>query len=276
MNIFTYEDYIKCIHTLRLNSVFQLAEDEAEYNYEQKKDENVYKDIVHIILEDTEEVVNLINNYIEIEEKVNKEELEKYESKFASNRYKLRREDILYKLKSRDIYFLIKYQDERDDNILYNMLNYCVDIIYDWNVNVKIKEDMKYPIVVPILIYDDNQQFEIPNNFSQMQIDDYIFDDYKIDFKYNLIEINKLSINNLVQKEDLFSNIIALKKVKKHKEFEKLLSKIIKMTDDKKLEKIKENLKGIVENFYKQFCEEEVKFFKNKISEKIKNRSILS
>jgi len=276
MNIFTYEDYIKCIHTLRLNSVFQLAEDEAEYNYEQKKDENVYKDIVHIILEDTEEVVNLINNYIEIEEKVSKEELEKYESKFASNRYKLRREDILYKLKSRDIYFLIKYQDERDDNILYNMLNYCVDIIYDWNVNVKIKEDMKYPIVVPILIYDNNQQYEIPNDFSQMQIDDYIFDDYKIDFKYNLIEINKLSIDNLVQKEDLFSNIIALKKVKKHKEFEKLLSKIIKMTDDKKLEKIKENLKGIVENFYKQFCEEEVKFFKNKISEKIKNRSILS
>ena len=45
MNIFTYEDYIKCIHTLRLNSVFQLAEDEAEYNYKQKKKENVYKDI---------------------------------------------------------------------------------------------------------------------------------------------------------------------------------------------------------------------------------------
>ena len=276
MNIFTYEDYIKCIHTLRLNSVFQLAEDEAEYNYEQKKEENVYKDIVHIILEDTEEVVNLINNYIEIEEKVSKEELEKYESKFASNRYRLRREDILYKLKSRDIYFLIKYQDERDDNILYNMLNYCVDIIYDWNVNVKIKEDMKYPIVVPILIYDNNQQCEIPNDFSQMQIDDYIFDDYKIDFKYNLIEINKLSIDNLVQKEDLFSNIIALKKVKKHKEFEELLSKIIKMTDDKVLEKIKENLEGIVENFYKQFCEEEVKFFENRINEKIKNKGILS
>ncbi len=48
------------------------------------------------------------------------------------------------------------------------------------------------------------------------------------------------------------------------------------MTDDKKLEKIKENLKGIVENFYKQFCEEEVKFFENKINEKIKNKSILS
>lgn len=276
MNIFTYEDYIKCIHTLRLNSVFQLAEDEAEYNYKQKKKENVYKDIVHIILEDTEEVVNLINNYIEIEEKVSKEELEKYESKFASNRYKLRREDILYKLKNRDIYFLLKYQDEKDDNILYNMLNYCVDIIYDWNVNVKIKEDMKYPIVVPILVYDDNQQFEIPNNFSQMQIDDYIFDDYKIDFKYNLIEINKLSINNLVQKEDLFSNIIALKKVENHKEFEKILSKIIKMAEDKKLEKIKKYLKGIVENFYKQFCEEEVKFFENKINEKLKNNRISS
>ena len=270
MNIFTYEDYIKCIHTLRLNSVFQLAEDEAEYNYEQKKDKNIYKDIIHIILEDTEEITKLINNYIEIEEKVNKEELERYESKFASNRYKLRRDDILYKFKSRDIYFLIKYQDEKDDNILYNMLNYCVDIIYDWNVNVKIKENIKYPIVVPILIYDDNKKCEITNDFSQMQVDDYIFDDYKIYFKYNLIEINKLTLNNLIQKKDLFSNIIALKKVKSYKEFEEILTKIIKIADDKKLKKIKEYLKEIVENSYKQFCQEEVKFFENKIYEKIK------
>ena len=109
-----------------------------------------------------------------------------------------------------------------------------------------------------------------------MQIDDYIFDDYKIDFKYNLIEINKLSIDNLVQKEDLFSNIIAIKKVKNHKEFEKILTKIIRIADDKKLEKIKEYLNGIVENFYKQFCEDEVKFFENKIDEKLKNKGICS
>ena len=42
------------------------------------------------------------------------------------------------------------------------------------------------------------------------------------------------------------------------------------MADDKKLKKIKEYLRKIVENSYKQFCEEEVKFFENKIDEKIK------
>lgn len=270
MNIFTYDDYIKCIHTLRLNSVFQLAEDEAEYNYEQKKEKNIYKDIIHIILEDTEEVVNLINNYIKIEEKINMDELEKYESKFASNRYKLRREDILYKLKNRDMYFLIKYQDEKDENILYNMLNYCVDIIYEWNVNVKIKEDIKYPIVVPILIYDSKQECEIQNDFSKIQIDDYIFDDYKIDFKYNLIEINKLSINNLIQRKDLFSNIISLKKVKSYKEFKKIVEKIIEIADVKKIQEIKEHLKAILEKTYKKFCYEEVKLFENKIDKKIR------
>ena len=32
MKVFTYKNYIKCIHTLRLNAIFQLAEENANYN----------------------------------------------------------------------------------------------------------------------------------------------------------------------------------------------------------------------------------------------------
>ena len=37
--------------------------------------------------------------------------------------------------------------------MVYRMLNYCVDIIYDWNISVKIKKGIEYPIIVPIVIY---------------------------------------------------------------------------------------------------------------------------
>ena len=33
MNVFTYKDYIKCIHTLRLNAAFKLAEESSKYRY---------------------------------------------------------------------------------------------------------------------------------------------------------------------------------------------------------------------------------------------------
>ena len=34
MEVFTYEDYIKSIHTLRLNNVFQLAEEGERYSFD--------------------------------------------------------------------------------------------------------------------------------------------------------------------------------------------------------------------------------------------------
>ena len=43
LEVFSYNDYIKCIHTLRLNAVFRLAEEGTEYNLEidkQKKEKD--------------------------------------------------------------------------------------------------------------------------------------------------------------------------------------------------------------------------------------------
>ena len=48
MKVFTYKDYIDCIHKLRLNAIFQVAEESASYDIgkEPKK-----KSIIKMILE---------------------------------------------------------------------------------------------------------------------------------------------------------------------------------------------------------------------------------
>ena len=63
MKTFTYKQYIKCIHTLRLNAVLQLAEKSAEYKV--NKNSNYLKDkLINIIFKNKEEIAKFINNFL--------------------------------------------------------------------------------------------------------------------------------------------------------------------------------------------------------------------
>ena len=50
MKIFSYYDYIKCIHTLRLNAVLQLSEEGTKYQLERKTTKNKHDKLVKNIL----------------------------------------------------------------------------------------------------------------------------------------------------------------------------------------------------------------------------------
>ena len=156
METFTYDDYIKCIHTLRLNSIFQLAEEEEKYNLgtikQKKNKESIYIKLIKRVLRNKREVANFVNEYIGMEEKIFGKDLEKYDNNFVLERFKSRENDIMYKLKNKDVYLVIRYQDKVDNNIAYEMLNTCVDIIYTWNLSERMKENTEYPVVIPIVL----------------------------------------------------------------------------------------------------------------------------
>lgn len=255
MEVFSYNDYIKCIHTLRLNAVFQLAEESTKYNLEtgkpKKKINNIHNEIIKKILKDKKEVANIINDFVGTKEKIEGENLEKYTNGFITRKYKSRDSDIVYKLKDKDIFFLIEYQSSLDNNVTYRMLNYCIDIIYDWNTSVKIKKGIKFPIVVPIVIYTGTEKWNVTKDFSKMQVSDYIFQNYKIDFKYNLIEINKISFKTLIQKNTLFSQTMALEKTRNYKEFKSILDEILVKSKGNLNEKLYDISELLLENLMK-------------------------
>lgn len=268
MEVFTYKDYIKCIHTLRLNAVFGLAEESAEYNLgtgkQRRKVDNIHNKIIEKILKNKSEVAGIINDFIEAKEKIEGEDLIKYTNNYITKKYKSREADIVYKLKDKDIYFLIAHQSVIDNKLTFRMLNFCVDIIYDWNSSVKIKKGIKYPIVVPIVIYTGTDKWNISNNFSEMQVSDYVFKNYKIDFKYNVIEINKLSSKSLIQKNTLFSYAMALAKTINYEEFKEVLNRILLVSKDEMKKDIYNISAFIFENLikdaYNQEFQEEIDF----------------
>ena len=197
MKIFTYKNYIECIHKLRLNAVLRVAEEGETYNLEvktqEKNKDKKHDKLVKTILKNPEEMAKIINEFLEPSVEVKGENLVKYTNSYITQKYKSKEADIVYKLKNEEVFFLVEHQSTIDKKMPYRILNYCVDIMQEWVKSKKLKRQTKYPIVVPIIIYTGIEKWKIPKNFKDVQISNQVFGDFKIDLYYNLIEINKLS-----------------------------------------------------------------------------------
>lgn len=246
MKIFTYKDYLKCIHTLRLNAVFELAEEETKYNLESKTSVNNY--LFKIILQDKEEIAQLINLFLESNRKIESKSLINYSSNYINKKIHTKDETVVYKLKNKEVFFIIEYQSILNNTMKYRTLNYCINIMQQRTKNKGLNKEINHPIIVPIIIYTGNEKWKRPENVKCKQIEDYIFQNYKINLSYNLIDVNKLSTKFLIQKGNLFGYSIILQKSKNIQELQKNKELIIENLQSKdELEKI-EKLSTYVEN----------------------------
>lgn len=188
MKVFTYKDYIDCIHKLRLNAIFQLAEESASYDIgkEPKK-----KSIIKMILENKKEAVEFINKHLKSKEKVKEEELERYISKYMEKKYKDIDLPIIYRHKNTETFFLIEHLDFVDNTIEYKILNYCIDIIYEWSKRRKFNSKTNYPKVVPIVIYTGQEPWNDKKRKREKTIGTNVLENYKIDIQINVIETDE-------------------------------------------------------------------------------------
>ena len=248
----------------------QLAEESAEYKLEQTEKRYSHDKLIKNILQDTKEVAELINQFVEPREEVKKEELVRYTNSYITKKYKAKEADLVYKLKKQDIFFLIEHQSSIDNNMSYRMLNYILDIMREWSRNKKIGRNTNYPIVVPIVIYTGNQKWKMPKNFSEKQIGNYVFERYKINLEYNFIDINKISKQVLLEKDTMFGYSMMIEKAKDDKELNENLFKIIENTNNKKyLEEIENMIVYLLNNVLEKKIQQELlEKIKRKVGEK--------
>lgn len=241
MNVFTYKDYIKCIHTLRLNAAFKLAEESSKYRLDIENAED--KKIIKNILKDKNEMTNFINGFLECKEKIENKNLIRYDCKYISNRHKVDENKLIYKLKNKDTFFILEEVYELDNIVLYEILNYCISIMQEWNITNKIRGENKYPVIVPIIIYAGTKRINNKCIQNKNQIGDFIFKNYNINLNYSLIDINKLSIEFLLKRNNLVSFGMILEKSKDKIELQKNLIKIPEnIKNDKKFKNLVNNL----------------------------------
>ena len=231
MNVFTYKDYIKCIHTLRLNAAFKLAEESSKYRLQ--KDNTKDKKIIKNILKDKNEMAIFINEFLESKEKIENKNLIRYDSKYISIRHKVDENKLIYKLKNKETFFIVDEVYELDNIVLYEILNYCIIIMQEWNITNKIRGESKYPLIAPIIIYAGTKKINNKCIQNKNQIGDYIFKNYNINLNYNLIDINKTSIEFLLKRNNLVTFGMILEKSKDKIELQNNLIKISEKNDKK-------------------------------------------
>lgn len=204
MEVFTYEDYIQAIHTFRLHAVMKLAENSEEYKISTK---NTNEELIKKILKNTEEIVNFLNDFTELKHKINAKELILCKNKSLDNH------KILYKLNNQETFFLICYQPELDNHFPYKLLTICIEIIREWSRNKKTRDIKMYPKVIPIVIYTGNDKWNFPKKIHAKQLEKTTYGENTISLAYNLIDLQKISNKELINKNTMFANILLLEKL---------------------------------------------------------------
>lgn len=235
LKTFTYSQYIKCIHTFRLNAVMQLAEGMTEYKLENTERRYLQGELIKSILQDKKEVAGFINQFVEPREKIRHEDIIHYTANnYITKRYRGKEADFVYKLKDKDVFFLLECQAEVNNKINYRMLNYCLDIMREWTKNSKTKRVTSYPMIVPILIYTGKQKWKALKEEKEIHEEEYDFEGNNPNFEYNFVDMNKFPTQVLLEKGSMLSYAMFLEKSEGMDELTQNLESIIASTVDKR------------------------------------------
>lgn len=203
METFSYNNYIKCIHKMRLNEIIRVAEEAQTYKIEKNEDEYTKK--IKDILRQKKEIIYIINNYLNPIEKVKSEEIEICNDRYRNTRYKEDEIELIYQSNKKNMYYLIYYQKKVNEKLSYKILNYCIDFMQDY-IRKKKENNKTYPLLVPIVIYTGKEKWQEQKTTEKF---------------YNLIEIRKIPDKKLLESNNMFGNIMMIEKSNNKKDIKR-------------------------------------------------------
>ena len=198
------------------------------------------------ILANKEEMAEFLSQFLGV--RLKNKELEVQKTEFINENFEKIESDIIYKIKDTEIYFLIEHQSSIDRNMPERIIKYSLALRDEMNRNVN-SRNQKYKVrvlVVPIVVYTGSKKWNVGINFSNMQISkedqkyklDQKYEFYKeflIKQKYKLIDINKYTKQELINKNTKMSKMMLIEKSNTKEELIKTLLELIKITEDKEM-----------------------------------------
>ena len=209
----------------------ELNEEQENYEILTNKDVNNKHDKTYrSILDSKKDATYIINQVLNLEEKIKQEEIEKYNSSFVTNELENKEADIVYKMKEKNIFFLIEHQSKVDYSMPYRLEEYRLEIIKS-AINVdKIKnKGYEIPEVIPIVIYTGKRKWNAKLYLHSIQ--DKRFKNVNLQ-RYNLIDINKYEEETLIKSDYLIDKMFLIEKAESGEKAEEAIAKAVKTTKD--------------------------------------------
>lgn len=222
MRYFSYNDYMDYKGNIDMNNYGRVEEEKAEYILEDGEINSQFEIIE--ILKNIEDLQDFLNEFVWVDEPIKQNDITYYNANQTTQENQIMYYDenenfeksnyenmITCKIKSKEIFVIIKELHEIDLNIIYKMLEYSLKIIK--GCEQKMLQNVRNPIVIPIVIYTGNKKWNT-NNYQLKQKINYIeFKSNSINFAYNLIKINELGNSELKKmKSKVAKKMLKIKK----------------------------------------------------------------
>lgn len=197
MLYFSYNDYMDCTENGEMYEITKVEENIARYEIRNRKKVQKQENQIIKILNEKIQLRKFLKeffNLLEIEDINYCNNIKCLSDKDINN-------NIICKIKGKEMFILIKVIENTDNNISYKMFEHSLNIIKKWNAEEKI-ENKRYPIVIPIVIYIGKAIWG--NNYNSRKYNkiNYItYENNKINFSYNVLNINNLKISELKNME---------------------------------------------------------------------------
>ena len=245
----------------------RLEDSGSEYFYETKEERKIHNEhdkLVKKILEKPREVEFVVRKALGIKEKL---EIEEVRNEFITIDYRGKQVDLLYKIKGKEVYLLIEHQSTQDVKMPYRILEYEVQIM-DRSFRKNNYQTEKLAKVIAIVIYTGPGEWKMPQRLEEIQISfNYskkILEDYDLTIGYNLLDINKLSKEELLEGETLFGRMMLVERARREEELIEILEEILPLTKENEREDVINILRYIL---VKDIGEEKAKEYIKKLEE---------
>ena len=200
MVYFSFNDFVDCEQSGEIYKVKKIGEEIVKYeqvNGKIKK-ESIETSIIDIIKNKTE-LKKFLNDFFEMEQVMGLNDIvycNKIKTKIDISNENI----VICKIKNKEIFIIIKEISEIDTNIAYKMFEHSINIIDRWNKG-KETQNIRNPIVIPIVIYTGKKVWKNFNSQIKGKIKYVRFKNNRINFSYNVLNVNEISKEELKNME---------------------------------------------------------------------------
>lgn len=182
MKTFTYGDYIRAIHSIRLHKILKIMEEDTKYEQgRQAVAKHSKSAAIQDMIQDKNQVAMLINKNIEMGFEIKGAELMDYRNIEFLNENK-NKPDAIYKVGEKELYIMLHYREDILKPIKYQMLNYSIELMQKLN-----KRDTKQlPKIIPVVVQKSEDKIKNRKNTTKIKKE---LSYREKEFEYNIINV---------------------------------------------------------------------------------------
>ncbi len=103
--------------------------------------------------------------------------------------------------------------------LLVYMIAIWMDYFKNCDKNVRKQKEFRLPAIMPIVLHNGEKNWTASRNFKEMIAHANVFGEYVVNFKYELVSINELTISKIKNSNTLIDNIFLADKKRTRKEW---------------------------------------------------------